>query len=179
MFFLKLLHESNQLFNTFDRHCVIDTCTHTANGTVALQVHKAGLSCCLNKLCVQRIVAGDKGYIHQGAILLTDSTTEQFAAVQEVVNNVPRHREWSEGYGYHLWPCTNGRFRGDGSEGQFCIISPKQNMLVAATACTENLTGEHDLFDEYLFNDERQTPATREEQQAYLERLKTLAVAKK
>ena len=93
--------------------------------------------------------------------------------------NVPRHREWSEGYGYHLWPCTNGRFRGDGSEGQFCIVSPKQNMIVAATACTENLTGEHDLFDEYLFNDERQTPATKEEQQAYLERVKTLCVAKK
>ena len=42
---------------------------------------------------------------------------------------------------------------------------------------TENLTGEHDLFDEYLFNDELQTPATREEQQAYSERLKTLTVA--
>lgn len=93
-------------------------------------------------------------------------------------NTVPRHREWSEGYGYHLWCSTNGRFRGDGSEGQFCIISPRQNMIVAATACTENLTGEHDLFDEYLFNDARQAPGTREEQQAYLDRVKTLTLTK-
>ena len=92
--------------------------------------------------------------------------------------NVPRHREWSEGYGYHLWPCTNGRFRGDGSEGQFCIISPRQNMIVAATACTENLTGEHDLFDEYLFNDAHQTPGTLQEQEELAARLQTLAIHK-
>jgi len=93
-------------------------------------------------------------------------------------NTVPRHREWSEGYGYHLWACTNGRFRGDGSEGQFCIISPRQNMIVAATACTENLTGEHDLFDEYLFCDARQTPGTPQEQARFADRLKTLAIHK-
>jgi len=51
-------------------------------------------------------------------------------------------------------------------------------MIVAATACTENLTGEHDLFDEYLFNDARQTPASDKEQQAYLDRVKTLCVHK-
>ena len=93
-------------------------------------------------------------------------------------NTVPRHREWSEGYGYHLWRCTDGRFRGDGSEGQFMIISPKQHMVVAATACTENLTGEHDLFDEYLFNDARHAIPAPEAQQAYLERIKTLTVTK-
>ena len=89
-------------------------------------------------------------------------------------NTVPRHREWSEGYGYHLWRSTNGRFRGDGSNGQFCIVSPKQNMILAATADTQNLTGEHDLFDEYIFNEARWTPGTPEEQQAYLARVKTL-----
>ena len=93
-------------------------------------------------------------------------------------NTVPRHREWSEGYGYHLWRCTDGRFRGDGSEGQFMIISPRQHMVVAATACTENLTGEHDLFDEYLFNDARHAVPAPEAQQTYLERIKTLTVTK-
>ena len=101
-------------------------------------------------------------------------------ATQEHIatNSVPRHREWAEGYGYHLWRCTNGRFRGDGSEGQFCIVSPSQNMIVAATACTENLTGEHDLFDEYIFNEARQTPASPEEQRAYAQRVNTLKIAK-
>ena len=103
---------------------------------------------------------------------------EQATQMHIRTDSVPRHREWAQGYGYHFWLCTDGRFRGDGSEGQFCIVSPRQNMIVAATACTQNLTGEHDLFDEYLFNDARQTPASPEEQAAYAERLKTLAVSK-
>lgn len=93
-------------------------------------------------------------------------------------DSVPRHREWAQGYGYHLWLCTNGRFRGDGSEGQFCIVSPRQNMIVAATAHTENLTGEHDLFDEYLFNDARQTPGTPAQQQELRERIAALSTHK-
>ncbi|MBR5225545.1 MAG: serine hydrolase [Clostridia bacterium] len=91
-------------------------------------------------------------------------------------NTVPRHREWSEGYGYHIWRSTNGRFRGDGSNGQFCIVSPKQNMILAATADTQNLTGEHDLFDEYIFNEARWSPASKEDQDAFAARVKTLTI---
>ena len=84
----------------------------------------------------------------------------QLARQQHIrTDSVPRHREWSEGYGYHLWRSTNGRFRGDGSNGQFCIVSPRQNMVLAATADTQNLTGEHDLFDEYIFNEARWSPS--------------------
>ncbi|MBR5287674.1 MAG: serine hydrolase [Clostridia bacterium] len=91
-------------------------------------------------------------------------------------NTVPRHREWSEGYGYHLWRSTNNRFRGDGSNGQFCIVSRKQNMIVAATADTQNLTGEHDLFDEFIFNEARWTPASAEDQQTLLRRVASLHI---
>lgn len=90
-------------------------------------------------------------------------------------NTVPRHREWSQGYGYHLWRMTDGRFRGDGTDGQFMIVSPRQNMVLAATADTKNLTGEHDLFDEYLFNEVRWTPAAPAVQQALRERVEALA----
>lgn len=93
-----------------------------------------------------------------------------------ITNDVPRHREWSEGYGYHLWRSTNDRFRGDGSNGQFCIVSPKQNMVVAATADTQNLTGEHDLFDEYIFNESRWAPSPAETRQALAERIRTLTI---
>ena len=105
--------------------------------------------------------------------------TEWFEKAKQehiATNTVPRHREWSEGYGYHLWRATNGRFRGDGSNGQFCIVSPKQNMIVAATADTQNLTGEHDLFDEYIFNEARWSPASAEDQAAFAARVKTLTI---
>ncbi|MGN0779548.1 MAG: serine hydrolase domain-containing protein [Aristaeellaceae bacterium] len=90
-------------------------------------------------------------------------------------DNVPRSPEWAQGYGYHLWQCTGNRFRGDGSYGQFCIVAPEQGMVLAATAHTENLIGELDLFNQYLLDEARQTPGTRAEQQAYLARVRALA----
>ena len=111
-----------------------------------------------------------------GVQILPQEWFEKAKLEHIATNSVPRHREWSEGYGYHLWRSTNGRFRGDGSNGQFCIVSPKQNMILAATADTQNLTGEHDLFDEYIFNEARWTPSSQEKQQALADRIKTLAI---
>lgn len=119
-----------------------------------------------------------QGGMFNGKQIIPKAWLEEATQMHIRTDSVPRHREWAQGYGYHLWRCTNGRFRGDGSEGQFCIISPKQNMIVCATAHTENLTGEHDLFDEYIFNEARQTPASSEDQQAFAERVKTLTVHK-
>lgn len=93
-------------------------------------------------------------------------------------DSVPRKPEWSQGYGYHLWRCTNNRFRGDGSNGQYCIIAPDQKMVVAATANTDDLAGEFDLFNTYLFDESRHTPSTHEDQQAYATRLASLSVNK-
>ncbi len=111
-----------------------------------------------------------------GVQILPEEWFEKARLKHIATDTVPRHREWSEGYGYHLWRSTNGRFRGDGSNGQFCIVSPRQNMVLAATADTQNLTGEHDLFDEYIFNENRWTPSSAEDQQALAEQIKTLSI---
>ncbi len=111
-----------------------------------------------------------------GVQILPQEWFEKAKMEHIATNTVPRHREWSEGYGYHLWRSTNGRFRGDGSNGQFCIVSPRQNMVVAATADTQNLTGEHDLFDEYIFNEARWSPASKDDQEAFAMRAKTLTI---
>ena len=79
----ELFHECNQLFYAFDRHSVVNGCTHTANGAVTLQIHKAGSSCLLDELCVHILIAGHERHIHQRAVFLADSTLEQLALVQE------------------------------------------------------------------------------------------------
>lgn len=91
-------------------------------------------------------------------------------------DDVPRNPDWAQGYGYHFWRCTGERFRGDGSQGQYCIVAPKQRMVVAATANTENLSGEIELFNEYLFNVARQTPADPQTQRACAERIRKLHI---
>jgi len=47
--------------------------------------------------------------------------------------------EWHQGYGYQIWRCRHGAFRGDGAFGQFCVVVPEQDLVVATTS------GDHDM----------------------------------
>lgn len=49
--------------------------------------------------------------------------------------------DWEQGYGYQFWRCRYGVIRGDGAHGQFCIIMPELDAVVAITAGTRNLQG--------------------------------------
>ena len=41
----------------------------------------------------------------------------------------------SQGYGYQFWRCQpDGVYRGDGAFGQFCIVMPEQDVVLAITA---------------------------------------------
>jgi CubicO group peptidase (beta-lactamase class C family) len=42
--------------------------------------------------------------------------------------------DWGEGYGYQFWRCVPGCYRGDGAFGQFCIVMPGQDAVVAITS---------------------------------------------
>ncbi len=49
--------------------------------------------------------------------------------------------DWDQGYGFQFWRCRNGAFRGDGAHGQFCVVLPEQDAVVAITAGTRDLQG--------------------------------------
>lgn len=42
--------------------------------------------------------------------------------------------DWSQGYGYQFWRCKPGFYRGDGAFGQFCIVMPEQDAVLAITS---------------------------------------------
>lgn len=42
--------------------------------------------------------------------------------------------DWQQGYGYQFWRCQHGAYRGDGAFGQFCIVLPEQDAVIAITA---------------------------------------------
>ena len=43
--------------------------------------------------------------------------------------------DWAQGYGYQFWRCKpDGVYRGDGAYGQFCIVMPNENAVVAITS---------------------------------------------
>ncbi len=82
------------------------------------------------------------------------------ATSKQVENNKApsaRSPDWRQGYGFQFWQCRHGAFRGDGKDGQFCIVLPEQHAVVVMTALTGNMQKQLDLVWEHLlpaFKDE-------------------------
>ena len=70
----------------------------------------------------------------------SQATTKQVSNEQESHANIGI--DWKQGYGFQFWRCTHNAFRGDGAGGQFCVVIPDKDAVVAITADTGNLQGE-------------------------------------
>jgi CubicO group peptidase (beta-lactamase class C family) len=68
----------------------------------------------------------------KGSTILPSAWVEEATSAQTTsqVNN----GDWSEGYGYQFWRCTHGCYRGDGAYGQFCIVMPELDVVLAVTS---------------------------------------------
>lgn len=63
------------------------------------------------------------------------------ATARQVSNGSNPDSDWEQGYGYQFWRCRHGVYRGDGAFGQFCVVLPEQDMVVAITSGTRDLQG--------------------------------------
>ncbi|NJP53252.1 beta-lactamase family protein [Streptomyces sp. SBST2-5] len=43
--------------------------------------------------------------------------------------------DWGQGYGLHFWMARHG-YRGDGAHGQFCLVLPEHDAVIAATSAS-------------------------------------------
>ena len=57
--------------------------------------------------------------------------------------------DWSQGYGYCFWMARHG-YRGDGAFGQFCIVLPEHDAVIAITGGTEAMQEVVDHVWEHL-----------------------------
>lgn len=76
-----------------------------------------------------------------GKQLLPASWIEQATAKQVSNGNDPT-RDWNQGYGFQFWRCRHGAYRGDGKDGQFCIVLPEQDAVIAITANASDMQAE-------------------------------------
>ena len=58
--------------------------------------------------------------------------------------------DWLQGYCYQFWRCQHQAFRGDGAFGQFTIVFPEQDAVIAITSESPSMQGELDLVWEHL-----------------------------
>ncbi len=47
--------------------------------------------------------------------------------------------DWEQGYGYQFWRCRHNIYRGDGAFGQYCIVMPEQDAVMAITSGTRDM----------------------------------------
>jgi CubicO group peptidase (beta-lactamase class C family) len=58
--------------------------------------------------------------------------------------------DWKQGYGYLIWRCRHNAFRADGADGQFIIVMPDLDAVVAITCETHDMQVELNLIWNYL-----------------------------
>jgi len=58
--------------------------------------------------------------------------------------------DWEQGYGYQMWRCRYNAYRGDGAFGQYMIVMPDQDAVLAITAESANMQEEINLVWKYL-----------------------------
>ncbi|KPL90165.1 serine hydrolase domain-containing protein [Herpetosiphon geysericola] len=65
--------------------------------------------------------------------ILSAAWVEQATALQ-IANGDDPDSDWAQGYGYQFWRCRHGAYRGDGVFGQYCLVLPAQDAVLAITA---------------------------------------------
>jgi len=69
----------------------------------------------------------------QGKKLLPEAWINE-ATTSQISNNDGVQIDWTQGYGYQFWRCRHNAYRGDGVFGQYCIVMPEQDAVLAITS---------------------------------------------
>lgn len=58
--------------------------------------------------------------------------------------------DWLQGYAYQMWRCRNNAYRADGANGQFIIVLPDKDAVIAITAEAPDMQNEINLVWKYI-----------------------------
>ena len=61
------------------------------------------------------------------------------ATARQTSNGSNPTSDWDQGYGYQFWRCRHGAYRGDGAFGQYCIVLPEQDAVIAITSGVQDM----------------------------------------
>ncbi len=84
-------------------------------------------------------------YLQQGewhGQQLVPSSWIELATSKQVSNGSDPERDWDQGYGFQFWRCRHHAYRGDGKDGQFCIVLPELDAVIAITANSGDMQAE-------------------------------------
>jgi CubicO group peptidase (beta-lactamase class C family) len=61
------------------------------------------------------------------------------ATARQTSNGSSPNSDWDQGYGYQFWRCRHGAYRGDGAFGQYCVVMPDQDAVLAITSGVKDM----------------------------------------
>lgn len=87
--------------------------------------------------------------VWNGKRLLSEKWVEA-ATSKQISNGDKPDSDWSQGYGFQFWRCRHGAFRGDGAFGQYCVVMPEQDAVLAINSGLGNMQQVLDLVWAHL-----------------------------
>ncbi len=99
-------------------------------------------------VCTEDIAKFGQLYLQKGSWngkqLIPASWINQATSKQTSNGSNPKS-DWDQGYGFQFWRCRNNGYRGDGAFGQYCIVLPEQDTVIAITSGVGNMQAVLDL----------------------------------
>jgi CubicO group peptidase (beta-lactamase class C family) len=94
--------------------------------------------------------------IWQGKQIIPASWIEEAAAMKIMQDpNASQSKkdssDWLQGYCYQMWRSRHNSYRADGANGQFILILPELDAVIAITSEAPDMQGELNLIWEQLF----------------------------
>jgi CubicO group peptidase (beta-lactamase class C family) len=86
-----------------------------------------------------------------------EATTAKIDQAPDVPAGKKKTDEWKQGYCYQFWRCTHNAFRADGAYGQYIIVIPDKDAVIAIQSESQDMGGEMRLIWNTLY------PALRDE----------------
>ncbi len=109
---------------------------------------------------------------------IEEATSFKIDQAPEAPGEVKDSSDWMQGYCYQFWRCRHNAYRGDGAYGQFMIVMPDQDAVIAMTSQTTDMQKELNLVWQYLLpamKNEKLPPNEKAETELK-EKLSTLAL---
>jgi len=84
-----------------------------------------------------------------GKQLIPESWVEAATARQTSNGSAP-NSDWDQGYGYQFWRSRHNAYRGDGAFGQYCVVIPDLDTVVAINSGVKNMQAVLDIVWDQL-----------------------------
>lgn len=112
-----------------------------------------------------------------GKQLLPAAWVEEATSFQTSNGSNPAS-DWDQGYGYQFWRCRNNAYRGDGAFGQYCVVIPEKDAVIAITSGLGNMQSVLDLVWEKILPamQDSTLPSNKTAHHSLVEKLKGLKI---